>query len=155
MTHTRKQELTMKRTLFISATAFITAACSIFYFVKNTETAPTTNKNINVEVYKTASYVSAAYSNTTASLQVTVIRVKKNVRDTVWQHSFQPTELKDYPEVNKPITQKILIPNVNDAKEQLEIYYSVTYNSKGNILNYWNYTTVGRGQQDGKLAIQI
>lgn len=106
-------------------------------------------------MYKTASYVSDVYSNTTASLQVTVIRVKKNVRDTVWQHSFQPTELKDYPEMNKPITQKILIPNVNDAKEQLEVYYNITYNSKGNILNYWNYTTVGRGQRQGKLAIQI
>ena len=73
----------------------------------------------------------------------------------MWQHSFEPTELKDFPEVGKPIKQEITIPNVNDCKEQLEIHYKVTYNSEGSILNYWNYATIGQGQQSGKLDIKI
>lgn len=113
------------------------------------------NKNINVEVYKTSSYVSPAYANATAQLEVTVVRIKNNKKDTVWQHTFQPTELKDYPSSDKPITQIITIPNVNDNKEKLEVYYKVTYDSKGSILNYWNTTTIGQGQQSGKLHIQI
>ncbi len=145
----------MKRTLIICTAALITTACSVFYFIKDTEPVPSVNKNISVEVYKTASYISPAYSNSTASLEVIIVRVKNNIKDTVWQHSFEPIELKDFPEADKPIKQKIAIPNVNDSKEQLEIHYKVTYNSEGSILNYWNYATIGQGQQSGKLDIKI
>ena len=145
----------MKAKLIIAVTA-LSLASVIGYFVtkKVTETTPV-NKSINVEVYKTASYISPVYANSTATLEVTVIRVKNNKRDIVWQHAFQPTELKNFPESDRPITQKISIPNVNDKKETLEVYYKVTYNSAGSILNSLNYTTIGKGQQSGKLNIQI
>ena len=144
----------MKRTL-LTATVLMLLAGAGFYLAQNDSTKTPVHKNINVEVYKTASYVSPAYKNTTATLEVTVIRVNGNVKDTVWQHAFQPTELKDFPEADKPITQKIDIPNVNDGKESLEVYYKVTYNSKGSILNQWNYAVIGQGEQTGKLYIQI
>lgn len=143
----------MKRTLLIGT--MLMMLTGTFYLTKKDATETAVHKNINVEVYKTASYVSPAYKNTTATLEVTVVRVNGNAKDTVWQHSFQPTELKDFPEADKPITQKIDIPNVNDCKERLEVYYKVTYNSNGSILNQWNYTTIGQGQQTGKLNIQI
>ena len=145
----------MKRTLIICTIAIITTASSSFWFTKNTESVQPVNKHISVEVYKTASYLSPVYSNATASLEVTIVRVKNNKKDTVWQHSFKPTELKDFPASDKPITQKISIPNVNDSKETLEVYYKVTYNSQGSILNYWNITIIGQGQQSGKLDIKI
>ena len=44
---------------------------------------------------------------------------------------------------------------VNDKKEKLEIYYQLTYDSQGSILNLLNATTIGKGQQTGKLHIQI
>src|SRR4051812_11762118 len=135
----------MKKRLIIIVTVLTLISGSGLVIAKNTSAKIPVSKNINVEVYKTASYTSPAYANATASLEVTVVRVKNNQRDTVWQHAFKSTELKDYPASDKPITQIISIPNVNDQKEKLEIYYNVKYNSKGSILNYWNTTIIGQG----------
>ncbi len=145
----------MKRTLIICTAALITTVCSLFYFIKDAAPVQPVNKSISVEVYKSASYVSPVYSNATAALEVTIIRVKNDMKDTVWQHSFEPTALKNFPEADKPITQRISISNVNDCKEALEIHYKIVYNSLGSILNYRNYTTIGQGQQSGKLDIKI
>ncbi len=145
----------MKAKLIIVVTALSLASITGYFVTKKVTEVTPVNKSINVEVYKTASYISPIYANSTATLEVTVVRVKNNKRDIVWQHTFQPTELKDYPESDKPMTQKISIPNVNDKKETLEVYYKVTYNSAGSILNSFNYTTIGKGQQSGKLNIQI
>ena len=71
-------------------------------------------------------------------MEVTVVRVNGNKKDTACQHTFQPKELKDYPGSDKAITQKITIPNVNDKKEKLEIYYKLMYNTNGSILNFLN-----------------
>ena len=81
--------------------------------------------------------------------------VNGNKKDTAWQHTFQPKQLKDYPGSDKPMVQKITIPNVNDKREKLEVYYKLIYNTKGSVLNFLNTTIIGRGQQNGKLDIQI
>lgn len=144
----------MKKILIIATVILITAS-GYCVFAKEMFAEKPVSKNINVEVYKTSSYAAPVYANTTATLQVTVVRVKNGKRDTAFQHTFQPTELKNFPEPDKAITQKISIPNVNDHKERLEVYYKVTYNSQGSILNSWNISTIGQGQQTGKLHIQI
>ena len=145
----------MNTKLIIAATALSLLSATGFFFAKKVNSTTSVSKNIDLEVYKTASYVSPAYANATASLEVIVVKVKNNQRDTIYQHSFQPTELKNFPASDKPMTQKISIPNVNDKKERLEVYYKVTYDSKGSVLNFLNYTTIGKGQQTGKLNIQI
>ena len=146
----------MKKKLIIIATALTLISGTGFFFAQHIPTtAEPVSKNINVEVYKTASYVSPAYANATATLEVTVVRVRGNKRDTAFQHTFQPTELKNFPASDKPLIQKISIPNVNDKKEKLEVYYKVSYNSQGSVLNAWNIATLGKGQQSGKLHIQI
>jgi len=145
----------MKKKLVVIATALVLVSGSGFFFAKHVPDSASVSKNINVEVYKTASYISPAYNNATAALQVTVVRVRGDKRDTAFQHTFQPKELKDYPASDRPIVQKITIPNVNDKKEKLEIYYQLTYDSQGSILNFLNTTTIGKGQQTGKLHIQI
>ena len=145
----------MKKKLIIIAAALTLISGSGFFFAQHITSAKPVSKNINVEVYKTASYISPAYANATASLEVTVVRVRGNKRDTAFQHTFMPKELKDYPASDRPMVQKITVPNVNDRKEKLEIYYRLTYNSKGSILNFLNTTTIGKGQQTGKLHIQI
>ena len=145
----------MKKRLIIIAAALIFLSGSGFFYAQQTTAEKPISKSIDVQVYKTASYVSPAYANTTATLEVTVVRVKNGKRDTAWQHSFQPTELKDYPTSDKPLTQKITIPNVNDKKETLEVYYKVSYNTQGSILNSWNATLVDKGQKGGKLQIKI
>ena len=145
----------MKKKLVIIATALALVSGSGLFFAQHVSSSASVSKDINVEVYKNASYISPAYNNTTAALQVTVVRVRGDKRDTAFQHTFQPKELKDYPASDRPIVQKITIPNVNDKKEKLEIYYQLTYDSQGSILNFLNTTTIGKGQQTGKLHIQI
>ena len=113
------------------------------------------DKQVNVEVYKTASYVSPAYANTFATLEVTVVRINGKKKDTAFQHTFQPKELKDYPASDKPLVQTITIPNVNDNREKLEIFYRLTYNTKGSELNFSDGTVIGKGVQSGKLNIKI
>jgi hypothetical protein len=144
----------MKKTLIITTLALLITA-AWWLINKNEKPTNTVSKNINVEVYKNASYISPAYKNTFATLQVTVVRVNGKERDIVWQHTYKPTELKDFPGVDKPMTQKISIPNVNDKKEKLEIYYQVSYNSQGSVLNLLNTAVIEKGQKTGKLSIEI
>ena len=145
----------MKKKLIIVAAALMLASSSGLLIASNALKEIAVNKNINVEVYKTASYISPVYDNTTASLEVTVVKVKDGKRNIVWQHSYKATELKNFPQSDKPFTEKIAVTNINDRKDKLEVYYKVTYNSEGSILNYWNSTTIGKGQQTGKLHIEI
>lgn len=151
----KKTKTTYMKKLFIITTAVLLIAAGYYFFETQFSPVAPVSKNIDVEVYKTASYISSAYENSTATLQVTVVRVKGNQRDTAFQHTFQRKQLKDFPESDKPMVQKIIIPNVNDRKEKLEIYYRLTYDSKGSVLNFLNTTTIGKGQQSGKLNIQI
>src|SRR4051812_14844122 len=145
----------MTTKLIITVTsALLVLTSGSFFGIKNSAKKPV-DKNVNVEIYKTASYVSPAYANTFATLQVTVVRVKGNKKDIAFQHTFQPKELKDYPGSDKPMVQKITIPNVNDRKEKLEIYYRLTYDSKGSVLNFLNTETIGKGKQTSKLNIKI
>ena len=145
----------MKTKLIITVTsAILVLTASSFYSIKNFTKKPV-NKNINVAVYKTASYVSPAYANSFATLEVTVVRVNGSKRDTAFQHIFQPKELKDYPASDKPLVQTITIPNVNDNKEKLEIFYRLTYSTKGSELNLSDGTVIGKGVKSGKLDIKI
>jgi hypothetical protein len=41
---------------------------------------------------------------------------------------------------------------VNDKKERLEIYYQLTYDSQGSILNFLNTTTIGKGTTNRQTA---
>lgn len=145
----------MKQKLIIATSALVMMICSAYVVVnKRTATQPI-NKNINVEVYKTASYLSDAYADTYATLQVTVVKVNGVKRDTAWQHSFAPKALKDFPASNQPMLQQITVSNVNDKKEKLEINYRLTYSTRGSELNFSNTETINKGQQFGKVNIKI
>ncbi len=145
----------MKKKLIITVTAVaILVVTGSFLSVKHFSQKPVT-KSINVEVYKTASYVSSAYSDAYATLQVSIIKVHGNKREVAWQHEFEPKQLKDFPASDKPLVQTITIPNVNDKKEKLEVLYEVTYSTKGSELNLSNGTIIGKGVQNGKLNIKI
>lgn len=145
----------MKSKLIITVTAaVILVASSSFFGVKHFSEKPVT-KNINVEIYKTASYVSPAYADTYATLRVSIVKIKGNKRNVAWQHEFAPKQLKDYPASDKPLVQTITIPNVNDRKEKLEILYELNYNTKGSELNFSNGKIIGKGVQSDKLNIKI
>ncbi len=148
------KNINMKKLIIIAIATLLVTGAIVLPVIKKSRVAEV-NKHINLEVYKMASYGSAAYANTTATLEVTVVRVKGNKRDTAFQYKFQPKQLKDFPDSNKPMVQKIIIPNVNDKKEKLEVYYTLRYDAQGSVLNFLNTSVIGKGQQSGKLNIQI
>ena len=143
----------MKKKLIIGTALLLLAATG--FFAKGLLITQPVSKDINVEVYKDASYISPAYADTYASLQVTVVRVRGNRKDTAWKHTFAPKQLSAYPASDRPLVQKISIPNVNDRKEKLEIYYRLTYNTKGSVLDFLNTSMIAKGQQSGKVNIKI
>jgi hypothetical protein len=145
----------MTTKLIITVTSALLVLTTGSFFSTKNSTKKTVDKNVNVEIYKTASYVSPAYENTFATLQVTVVRVNGNKKDTAFQHTFQPKQLKDYPASDKPLMQTITIPNVNDNREKLEIFYRLKYDTKGSELNFSDGTVIGKGVQSGKLNIKI
>jgi len=145
----------MTTKLIITVTsALLVLTSGSFFSIKHSAKKPV-DKNVNVEIYKTASYVSPAYANTFATLEVTVVRINGNKKDTAFQHTFQPKQLKDYPAYDKPFVQTITIPNVNDNREKLEIFYRLKYDTKGSELNFSDGTTIGKGVQSGRLNIKI
>ena len=76
----------MKTKLIITVTsAILVLASGSFIGIKNSSKKPV-DKNINVEVYKTASYIAPAYANTFATLEVTIVRVNGKKKDTAFQH---------------------------------------------------------------------
>lgn len=116
---------------------FIIIACITFAIITTgfinykSFTVKKVNKNINVEVYKDASYNSPVYADAYATINITVIKVNGSKRDTAFTHNFTPMHLKSFPASDKPLINKIAITNVNDKKEWLEVYYTLTYNTKG------------------------
>ncbi len=145
----------MKKKLIITLTSAALILVSGSFFGMQSFKEKQVSKNINVEVYKTASYISPAYANAFATLKVTIVRVNGNKKDTAFQHTFEPKQLKDYPASDKPLVQTITIPNVNDNREKIEIFYRLTYSTKGSELNFSDGTVIGKGVQSGKLNIKI
>lgn len=139
----------------IIITGILLSGVSVCFFGQKTSADKPVSKNINVEVYKTSSYISPAYKDAYATLEVTVVKINGDKRDTAWKHSFTPTQLKDFPESSKPLVQKVTIPNVNDGKERLEINYRLTYTTKGSELHFSNAEIIGKGEQTRKLNIKI
>lgn len=113
------------------------------------------NKNISFEVYKTANYSSAVYHDASAGLQVTVVKVKGNERKVVWQKNYDARLLEQYPSAANAITQSVVIHNVVDSKEHLEVLYTLTYNSKGSVMQLQDGKVICSGIQGSRLFINI
>ncbi len=115
----------------------------------------TVSKNISFAVYKTNNYTSKVYDDASAKLQVSVVKTRGSKRSIVWQRSYDAKLLKEYPSLENAISQKLVINNVVDSKEQLEVVYTLTYNSKGSVMQLQDEAVISKGAKDGKLFINI
>ncbi|HRH50377.1 MAG TPA: hypothetical protein PLP23_16590 [Panacibacter sp.] len=112
-------------------------------------------KNVNLEVYKSNDYLSAIYNDATAKISITITKVCRNSRMIVWNKTFNALQLKQYPSLEDALLQKVAIDNVFDNKEHLEVRCTISYNSKGGLLEIHNGVLVSKGVTDGTLIIQI
>jgi hypothetical protein len=119
-------------------------------------TQPTlVNKNISFTVYKNSSYSSVVYNNTSAQVHIVVEKINdKGQRTKVWDRMLDAKCLSQYPSAENALQQKITIPNVNEKKERIIVYYTLTYNSKGSELQMQEGMVV-RDNNTSKINISI
>ena len=144
----------MKRAITLIA---IAVSVSAFCIQEKTWFAPERPiiKNVNLEVYKSNDYLSAIYNDATAKISITITKVSRNSRMIVWNKTFNALQLKQYPSLEDALLQKVAIDNVFDNKEHLEVRCTISYNSKGGLLEIHNGVLVSKDVTDGTLIIQI
>jgi len=121
---------------------------------KATETKPV-NKNISISVYKSSSYMSVVYNNTSVQVYIIVEKVNTKGQHTiVWNKKLDPKYLIWYPSAENALKQNITICNFDREKEYLIVRYILTYNSKGSELQMQNFTIM-KGSNPGKVDIGI
>ena len=122
--------------------------------VKEALTGKPVDKSISIAVYKGTPYASDIYNNTFAQLHVTIEKVKDGRRIQVWDKTFDARLLNQYPSPEQAIFQTVMIPKVF-CKEQLEITYTITYNSGGSELQMQSATVIPGTEITDKLDISI
>jgi len=123
--------------------------------VKEATETKTVNKNISFAVYKSNPYTSGVYNNTSAEVHIIVEKVNTGGQHTiVWDKKLDSKCLSQYPSVENALKQNITIHNVNQKKEYLIVYYTLTYNSKGSELQMQEGTIV-KDNNTEKVDIKI
>jgi hypothetical protein len=126
----------------------------IYRPVKEAITEKPVDKNISFAVYKSTPYTSDIYGNTSARLNIVIDKVKGGRRTQVWSKSFDAKLLKQYPSLEKAISQTVTVPNVLDG-EHLEISYTITYDSDGSQLQMHSGTVMTKNEMISQLDISI
>ena len=123
--------------------------------VKEATEAKPVNKSISFAVYKSNSYTSAVYNNTSAQVHIVVEKVSTGGRHTiVWNKMLDSKYLSQYPSAENALKQNIIVRNVNQKKEYLIVHYTLIYNSKGNELQMHEGTVV-KDNNSSKVDISI
>lgn len=111
-------------------------------------------KSVSFALYKEGNYAAEIYRNTSAKVHITIEKVSGKSRRTVWEKTFDAQTLAKYPSLQEAMAQTVKVPNVFDAKEHLEVSYTLTYNSKGSELQMQNGMIV-KGNGSDKVYIGI
>ena len=127
----------------------------IYKPVKEATESRLVDKNISFAVYKGSSYASGIYNNTSAQVHMIVEKVNtKGERTIVWDKTLDSRCLSQYPSAENALKENITIHNVNQKKERLVVYYTLTYNSKGSELQMQDGAIVS-DYTSGKVDITI
>jgi len=143
----------MKKYLLWLPAVFIIIGAAMYQPVKEAREKPV-DKSISFAVYKGTAYASDIYNNTSAQLHVTIEKVKGGQCIQVWSKTFDAKLLRQYPSSEQAIFQTVMVPKVF-CKENLEITYTITYNSGGSELQMQSATVVSGTVITDKLDISI
>ena len=113
------------------------------------------NKNISLNVSAGSAYQSKIYTRSAAKLQLVVFKITGNETEQLWEQNYPTLKLSKFPTLTHMFHQTIFIPGVFDSKEQIVIQYTVTYQTKEDILTIKNVKWVVKGQSKDQLNIII
>ncbi|HWB24658.1 MAG TPA: hypothetical protein VG738_04220 [Chitinophagaceae bacterium] len=144
----------MKKTLIATAVVAITAiAAYIFWSNIKTPAENLQSKTLSMAVYTDNNYAAKIYDASTAGLTISVKKVNAKSNEVVWVESFPALALKLFPTLENAFKPVIKIPAMS-AKDVLEVSYTLTYDSKGSVLQMAN-TEVVTASDKGLLQINI
>ncbi len=113
------------------------------------------SKDISLAVYAGGNYSASVYDASKAQLHVTISKMKGHRESILWQKTFDAMELKNIPSECNAISQIVHINNVFEKKEELIVTYTLTYDSKGSILQRYSGEVLAKGNHANKLLIGI
>src|SRR6476660_10654865 len=100
-----------KYLLWLPALIVIGAAMS--QPIKEAMTQRPIDKNISFAFYKGAAYASAAYTNTSAQLHVTIKKVNGINHTQVWSKTFDARQVNQYPSLEQAMLQTVKVSKVS------------------------------------------
>lgn len=127
---------------------------SLYTPVKEAREDKPANKSISFAVYKSNSYASDAYNNTTAQVHIILEKVRGNERTVLWDTVLDAKSLKDYPTEQEPFNKTLTVSGVKDGRDHLEVRYILTYISNGSQLQMQDGTAVS-AEGSSKVNISI
>jgi hypothetical protein len=92
------------------------------------------SRTISFSLYKGSNYTSQIYKSSSATINITIWKIRTASQDLVWDTTIDAKQLSKYPLFKKAISKTVTIPNIYKSKDHLEINYVLTYNSNGSIL---------------------
>lgn len=110
-------------------------------------------KEIFFSLYKGGNYTSKAYKESSAKIYIAVEKVRRTTHSVVWDTTLDAMLLRKYPSLKKPMSKRIVIPNVIENKEHLVMNYLITYQSDGSTLKIQSSNFIFNGMDT--LAIQL
>lgn len=144
----------MKKIIIIAAiilTASIAAFTPVKYFTKEQPVS----KEINLAISSNNNYSSAAYNDAKASVHVVITKLVGNKQTIVSDKVYNNMQLSQVPTNGNAINSKIVIPNVFNKKEKLVVTYTITYDSRGSIIQFCNGTIASDKSNSEKIEIHI
>ena len=144
----------MKKIIILTA-LIIGATVAAFTPVRYFQTEKPVSKEINVAISSRNNYSLAAYSDAKASVHVTITKVNGSRQTVVSDKVYSDMSLSQVPTNGNAINSKIVIPNVFNKKEKLLITYTISYNSRGSVVQLCNGTIASDKSNSEKIEIHI
>ncbi len=138
---------------------FTAALIVVFAFVSATSSNIFTkqkpvSKEINLAISSHNNYSSAAYNDAKASVHIIITKVNGTKKTVVSDNLYNDMQLNQIPINGNEISRKVIIPNVFNDKEKLVITYTISYDSRGSIIQFCNEQTASENNKE-KIEINI
>ncbi len=144
----------MKKIIIITTVA-VAVAVAAFTSVKHFTKEQPVSKEINLAISSSSDYSSAAYKEAKASVHVLITKVEGATQTVVSDKVYNEMALNKVPTNGNAINSKIVIPNVFNKKEKLVVTYTITYDSRGSIVQLCNDTIASDKSNTEKIEIHI
>ncbi len=113
------------------------------------------SKEISYSIARDTNYNEKVYDMSAASVHIIIFKVRGNKQTILWDKVYGAMQLKKYPTLSNALSQTVTVHNILDRKEKLFVTYFVTYDSKGSVMQIENGTAVSKGENKGRLTINL